>query len=345
MSLVEKFKTYKNNRVPIPDLFDANNNQGISIKEIFPSSEDKNFILFYNFGTWMDTGSFSSYDCLENIEQRFIKVDRQGNKIGEPITVNQSNNEHLELFLIKDKFILVDSKVIKRINKNFQIEKEININNICEEGVITASQKLLNGNLIIAMKKFFYILNNNFEIVSKIPKEEKIQVRNIYELKDGRFFVHGGDEIPYDYEVDGVTFNSYRTNDKFYLFNNAGLEKSIFNAENRNPLYSKDSFAENNGKIYYTLYFNVECHIINLHNFQLEKKIEENYVGSLSFYNYGGKLYYSDCEELPPNEFPGFIYLEEKGISKLFIRDNVIVIIESIPNGRVSENEFYFADL
>ena len=59
MSFVEKFKTYKNNRVPIPALFDENQKQGISLKEIFPF-EDKNFILFYNFGTWADTGSFSS---------------------------------------------------------------------------------------------------------------------------------------------------------------------------------------------------------------------------------------------------------------------------------------------
>ena len=44
------------------------------------------------------------------------------------------------------------------------------------------------------MKKFFYILNYNFEIISKILKEEKIHVRNIYELSDGRLFVHGGEE-------------------------------------------------------------------------------------------------------------------------------------------------------
>ncbi len=124
MSFVEKFKTYKNNRVPISALFDENQNQGISLKEIF-LFEDKKFILFYNFGTWADTGSFSSNDCLENIEQRFIKIDRKGNKISEQITVNHSNNEQLKLFLIQDKFFLIDSKVIKRINKNLKSKKKL----------------------------------------------------------------------------------------------------------------------------------------------------------------------------------------------------------------------------
>jgi hypothetical protein len=147
----------------------------------------------------MDTGSYSSYDCLENIEQLFIKIDRKLNKIGEQITLNHSNNKQLKLFLINDKLFLIDFKVIKRINKNFQIEKDINVNEIYEEAVIEANQKLLNGNngnIIISIKKFFYILNYNFEIVSKIHKEEKTHVRNIYELSDGRFFLHGGDEIP-----------------------------------------------------------------------------------------------------------------------------------------------------
>ena len=193
------------------------------------------------------------------------------------------------------------------------------------------------------MKKFFYFLNYNFEIVSKIPKEEKTHVRNIYELSDGRFFVHGGDEIPYNYEVNGTTFNSYKMSDKFYLFNNEGLEKSILNDEKRNSIYNEDAFAENNGKIYYALNFNI-CHIINLHNFELEKLIKENDVASLTFYNYGGKLYYGDWREFP-NQFPGFIYLEKKEFRKLIIRDNVIVILKSLPGGRVSEDEFYFVDL
>ena len=75
--------------------------------------------------------------------------------------------------MIQDKFFLVDSKVIKKINKNFQIEKEIstapgihnlqlgllgNVNDNFEEGSIDASQKLSNGNIIIAMKTFFLIL-------------------------------------------------------------------------------------------------------------------------------------------------------------------------------------------
>jgi hypothetical protein len=150
--------------------------------------------------------------------------------------------------------------------------------------------------------------------------------------------------MPYSYEVNGTIFNSYRMSDKFYLFNNEGLEKSILNDEKRNPIYNEDSFAENNGKIYYALNFNIECHIINLHNFEIEKLIKENEVASLAFYNYGGKLYYGDWREFP-NQFPGFIYLEKKEFRKLIIRDDVIVILKSMPNGRVSEDEFYFADL
>jgi len=131
--------------------------------------------------------------------------------------------------------------------------------------------------------------------------------------------------------------------DKFYLFNNEGLEKSILNDEKRNSIYNEDAFAENNGKIYYALNFNI-CHIINLHNFELEKLIKENDVASLAFYNYQGKLYYGDWREFP-NQFPGFIYLEKKEFRKLIIRDNVIVILKSLPGGRVSEDEFYFVDL
>ena len=99
MTLLEKFANYKKNKVPISSLFDANQNQGISIKEIFPK-EDKNFILFYNFGTWIDSGSNSSFDCLENNEQRFVKINKKGKTIFGPITVNHSNNEQLKLFLI-----------------------------------------------------------------------------------------------------------------------------------------------------------------------------------------------------------------------------------------------------
>ena len=146
------------------------------------------------------------------------------------------------------------------------------------------------------------------------------------------------------YEVNGTTFNSYIMSDKFYLFNNEGLEKSILNYEKRNYLLNEDTFTENNGKIYYALNFNIECYIINLHNFELEKLIKENDIVSLAFYNNEGKLYYGDWREFP-NEFPGFIYLEKKEFRKLIIRDNVIVIIKSLPGGRVSEDEFYFADL
>ena len=39
---------------------------------------------------------------------------------------------------------------------------------------------------LLSNEKIFYILNYIFEIVSKIPKEEKTKVRNIYELSDGR---------------------------------------------------------------------------------------------------------------------------------------------------------------
>ena len=78
--------------------------------------------------------------------------------------------------------------------------------------------------------------------------------------------------MPYSYEVNGTKFNSYRMSDKFYLFNNEGIEKSILNDEKRNPIFNEDSFAENNGKIYYAL-----------HNFELEKLIKENYVANLSF--------------------------------------------------------------
>ena len=177
----------------------------------------------------MDTGSQSSFGCLENNEQRFVKINKKGKKIFGPITVNHSNNEKLKLYLIQNKFFLVDSKVIKKISKDFQIEKEINIDEIFHDGTIDGSQTLSNGNIIIAMNKFFYCLNNNLDIVSKIPKDEKIRVRNIYELSDGRFFVHGGEEFPYSYEVNGTIINSHRPNDKFYLFNNKGLEKSILN--------------------------------------------------------------------------------------------------------------------
>ena len=40
--------------------------------------------------------------------------------------------------------------------------------------------------------------------------------------------------MPYSYEVNGTKFNSYRLSDKFYLFNNEGIEKSNLNDEKRN---------------------------------------------------------------------------------------------------------------
>ena len=40
----------------------------------------------------------------------------------------------------------------------------------------------------------------------------------------------------------------------------------------KREIFNEDSFAENNGKIYYAL-----------HNFELEKLIKENYVANLSF--------------------------------------------------------------
>ena len=167
---------------------------------------------------------------------------------------------------------------------------------------------------------------------------------NIYELSDGRFFVHWGEEIPYSYEVNGTTINSHRTNDKFYLFNNEGLEKSILNNKGRPPQRNEDTFAENNGKINYSLNFNCECHIIDLNSFKLEKLIKENYVGALSFYKYEGKLYFSTWEE-SLNEFPGFIFLNKKDIQRIIIRDNVIIIMKTIPNGKVYREDFYFVYL
>ena len=47
-------------------------------------------------------------------------------------------------------------------------------------------------------------------------------------------------------------------NDKFYLFNNEGLE-DILNDEKRNPISNKYSFVESIGKIYYALHFNIKC--------------------------------------------------------------------------------------
>ena len=268
MTFSEKLANYKENKISVLSLYDANKNEGIDIKEIF-QTEDKNFIIFYNFGTWMDTGSQSSYDCLENIEQRLIKINRKSKILTKPVTVGHSNNKQLNLFFIQDKFFLVNSKVIKRIDKDFNVEKEISNYEICSNGGnIDASQKLSNGNIIIAMYKFFYILNINFEIVSKIPKDEKIIARNIYELNDGRFFVHGGDEIPNNYEVNEVTFNSTKLNDKFYLFNNEGLEKSILNDKNRmwNNEDEVDNYAENNGKIFYAFRWECKFQIIDLNN-------------------------------------------------------------------------------
>ena len=345
MSLLEKLENYTNNKTSLLSLYDPNKNEGIYIKEIF-RTENNNFILFYNFGTWKDNGSYSSYDCLENLEQRLIKIDRKGKKITNPITVNHSNNEQLKLFLVQDKFFLVDSKVIKRIDKDFKIEKEINNYEICPSGGnIDASQKLSNNNIIISMYKFFYILNNNFEIVSKIPKDEKIRARDIYELNDGRFFVHGGDEIPNNYEVNGVIFNSTKLNDKFYLINNEGLEKSILNDQNQLRGDGElDVYAENNGKIYYVFKFYFECHIIDLKNFQLETKIKEHCFGGFSFYKYDEKLYYGTWKQLT-DELPGLIYFNNKNIGRIVIRDNVIIIEETIGNGRVSQKEFYFVEL